>query len=1018
MRRYLSFSFTAVVLATSCGVAFCAEKAAVYPEAGLAYEWPGPGGAGGVTATPIEDVSASALNPLYMRVSVLWADIEKSQGVFDWTDTDALVDRFRAANYEIVLDLWGSSPLYAEDILKPPTEKDARLLDAWTRYLREAARHFKGRVRFFQIGRSPNSAAVWGNIDSSRLYAFLLKKAASTVRSQVKGAVIVSGGLAGADTAWLEKFFAAGAAPYVDVVCMRPDPKQDLATQIDAIAAAIQTGDASAKLWLEGVPAGARGAPVGEEMARRFLTAIEHGASLVAFSLPFGAAGQPVGAETIVRLHSALGAGFGRVPAAERIALLDPAGAPVPSTRTVAFYNTDKRMATIAYWSDGPGAPQTAHAKLSALRPGPPLVYDPVSGTQSEPHFEAEPGGAAGDVPLGGYPLFLVYREGIAGAPVQEGTESLEVSAARGITAEEVIAKYREFQAGQDAILQRYRSDAMINFHYRIAGYSTTIDVGMAGSYFFDPKVGAEWELRDFYINGNKSKWKEFPELPLVQPEKVLTLPLDITFDRSYTYEYDGEDTVDGRPCHVLSFNPVDPTKTLYRGKMWIDKNNWARVRVDSIQTKLDPPFVSSEEKTDYKPLTGEDGHEYWVVSRIESQQIYSAVGQSFVILREIDFTNHRINDTGFAEAHQKAYESNHQILRDTDKGFRYVDKDATGQRVVKENINTHEVFGLAGLLYDPSLQGIVPLLGVNYFDYDFLKKGIQTNVFFAGPLLNATIADPNFGGSGLTIGGNLGLTALWRTEKEYVSGSEDQHLAVRRRVQSISENIGRQIGDFFNLKASYELQYQIFQRDEHTHRDFTVPENTFVQTASLEGTFNRAGYEVRGAASYSLRQKFGFWGRPDGSDFNPDARGYQQYQFGASKEFFLRAFQKLRFSVDGYTGTDLDRFSRFSFDRFSTHVHGLGGSGIGFDKGAILRGAYMFNIANVIRLEAWVDQARVRTYGTGQDLTNHTGIGIVGSMLGPWKTIWQVDYGYAAASEVKSVRGNQELLLVVLKLF
>ena len=99
----------------------------------------------------------------------------------------------------------------------------------------------------------------------------------------------------------------------------------------------------------------------------------------------------------------------------------------------------------------------------------------------------------------------------------------------------------------------------MITFHFTIAGASRTVDVGMGGSYYFDTKGGAEWELRDYYLNGNKSHWKEFPELPLIQPEKVLTLPLDITFDRSYTYEYDGEDVVDGRTCHVLRFEPVDP---------------------------------------------------------------------------------------------------------------------------------------------------------------------------------------------------------------------------------------------------------------------------------------------------------------------------------------------------------------------------------------------------------------------------------------------------------------------------
>src|SRR4029453_1461046 len=126
-------------------------------------------------------------------------------------------------------------------------------------------------------------------------------------------------------------------------------------------------------------------------------------------------------------------------------------------------------------------------------------------------------------------------------------------------------------------------------------------------------------------------RWKDFPELPLVQPEKFLTLPLDITFDRSYRYEYDGEDVVEGRQCHVLRFEPVDPERTLYRGRVWIDKGTWARVRGQSIQTGAHPPSLSSEEKATYAPMT-KDGKQIWVVSRIDGQQIFSATGRNFIV--------------------------------------------------------------------------------------------------------------------------------------------------------------------------------------------------------------------------------------------------------------------------------------------------------------------------------------------------------------------------------------------------
>jgi len=115
----------------------------------------------------------------------------------------------------------------------------------------------------------------------------------------------------------------------------------------------------------------------------------------------------------------------------------------------------------------------------------------------------------------------------------------------------------------------------------------------------------------------------------------------------------DGEETVEGRGCYVLSFTPVDPTRTLYRGRVWIDKTSYARVRVSSIQTNVEPPFLSNEERTTYKPATGPDGGDDWVISRIDGQQIYSTGGRNFIVLRDIVFSNHRINDAEFDTVRQ-----------------------------------------------------------------------------------------------------------------------------------------------------------------------------------------------------------------------------------------------------------------------------------------------------------------------------------------------------------------------------
>src|SRR5207247_610896 len=87
---------------------------------------------------------------------------------------------------------------------------------------------------------------------------------------------------------------------------------------------------------------------------------------------------------------SAIGKGFGRVPSSDRIAFVDSAGGSLASVRTVSFYNTEEGIAVNGYWADTAGAPQTATARLSARRPGPPTLYDPITGQQSPPRGDED----------------------------------------------------------------------------------------------------------------------------------------------------------------------------------------------------------------------------------------------------------------------------------------------------------------------------------------------------------------------------------------------------------------------------------------------------------------------------------------------------------------------------------------------------------------------------------------------------------------------------------------------------
>jgi hypothetical protein len=86
-----------------------------------------------------------------------------------------------------------------------------------------------------------------------------------------------------------------------------------------------------------------------------------------------------------------------------------------------------------------------------------------------------------------------------------------------------------------------------------------------------------EWEQREVYVNGVRWRSQRLPEVALVQPEKVVNVPLDLSFDKRYEYRLHGRDTVEGRECYRIAFRPIYKTLSLYEGTVWIDTETFAR---------------------------------------------------------------------------------------------------------------------------------------------------------------------------------------------------------------------------------------------------------------------------------------------------------------------------------------------------------------------------------------------------------------------------------------------------------
>ena len=127
------------------------------------------------------------------------------------------------------------------------------------------------------------------------------------------------------------------------------------------------------------------------------------------------------------------------------------------------------------------------------------------------------------------HPLIVDFNHGPGGSY----GEVVEVQKDVALRVEEIVFRYQQAQAAQDAALQSYIAHARIEQHFHPSAADAAYNI-ITENRLFWARDGLEWEELSFEMNG--AKWTAHrPAFPLVQPEKVLSLPLDLRLDQDYT---------------------------------------------------------------------------------------------------------------------------------------------------------------------------------------------------------------------------------------------------------------------------------------------------------------------------------------------------------------------------------------------------------------------------------------------------------------------------------------------------
>jgi hypothetical protein len=588
--------------------------------------------------------------------------------------------------------------------------------------------------------------------------------------------------------------------------------------------------------------------------------------------------------------------------------------------------------------------------------------------------------------------------------------EKLDIATERGITVEEIIRNHQSYDAFQESIQPRYVARNTTKLRFDIGGGAEALEAAIAGDYFSDPQGRADWVWSDFFINGVRWKYGKIPELPLIQPEKVTQLPLDIHLSNEYRYELVRPVDLNGYRVYEVRFEPPPNAPEglpLYRGTVWIDAKTWARVRIRMVQLNLTGEILSNEERVDFVPfsretraplepaaaLAADPRSLYWLPVTVDAQQVISAAGRASVVQRTTTFENFRIEPAEYETMLASASASDARMVRETEAGLRYLEK-RDGVRVVKEGFDTAQLFAVGGIHHDPGLEyPVVPLGGIDYFNFDLFGKGIQTNVFFAGVVLAANATHPNVGGTHTNVGVDVFGIAIPTENQLFRAGIERPEETVKVRPMGVFVRAGHPFAQFGKVDVSFGVSHQSYGRGDDTSATFATPTSTLIFSPGIEVRYARRGWSLSASYDYNRRSNWEPWGNL--AEYDQEQQTYTHFGASLGKSFYLPKFQRIGVDFNYLDGQRLDRFSKYELGFFGAQrVHGVQSGSVRAEKMIIGHLSYGFVFSEQFRIEAFYDHALLDDEIAGWRGEPIQGVGIAGQTIGPYGTLLRLDIG------------------------
>ncbi|MEM8960590.1 MAG: hypothetical protein AAGD38_03855 [Acidobacteriota bacterium] len=633
-----------------------------------------------------------------------------------------------------------------------------------------------------------------------------------------------------------------------------------------------------------------------------------------------------------------------------------------------------------------------------------PSLLDLTNGETSPAFGQRRTASGGLAVPIeDGRPVSVIMLDRATAAELEGIEEEVTVADERQMPVAEILRRLQANEDAQSRRLRHYQARYTQNLRFPIGVSANSVEATLAGPFFFVQGEGFDWAWEDLFINGVEWRYGELPEIPLIQPEKASVLPLEINFTKEYSYRLRGTDTLDnGRDAWVIDFEPLDPQPGLYQGTVWVDRDLFVRLQTRAVQVELQGEVLSNEETMYFTPV-GDDGRAtefrrdaFYLPTRMVGEQLLSLLNATVVVERESLLSNIQINGNDFETSRDQAYASESTMVRDTEDGLRYLERQEDGTRIVQTEFDTDRLFLVGGVFYDESLEFPAPIAGVNYLNFNVDGEGRQLNVFFGGVLLTSNFAEPSLFGSDWDAGARAFGLFIPTSEEIFRDGEEILDEEITRVRGSLAFFLGRPLGNFAKLDFTYGLRYDLYDDADDTSPSFVLPEDGLTQSFEIELQYNRGGYRLIAEGSYNARSDWQPWGLPGNPEYDPDQEDYFLWSFEAGKTWYLPKFQKFGASVEYVDGQDLDRFSKYDFNFFGDpSVAGYQGGLVKAEQAYGVHLTYGFEIGSVVQFELRGDALWANDDFNQLEDELLAGVSLNGTTVGPWGTLVNFDLGF-----------------------